>query len=130
MVEVTRQRSQLVCAVFGQELRKRPADCVQVSNAERFQRSSIGATNVERLTQLDDAVHGALEQAGESVLAFSNARFGANPAQFGRRANRKNPEDGFQLWIVRQRLRVKDCKVAEDASMIVEEWDSHVADCI
>src|SRR5262245_54737983 len=125
-----RQPSQLVCAVFGQQLKKRPANRVPVANAERLQRSSVGATNIEHLPQFDYSVHRALEQARESLLTFTNARFGANPAQLSRCSNRKNPEDGFQLRIARERLRVKDCKVAKDASLFVEEWHSHVTDCI
>ena len=60
----------------GQELKKRPADCVPVANTERFQCSAVGAANRERLAQLDYSVHGALEQTRESLLTFPDARFG------------------------------------------------------
>ena len=87
----------------------------------------VHARDAQRLVELDDRVHRAVDEARELLLALAHLGLGAQAPQLGGGARGEDVEQRVGARLLRHRPAVEHGQVAEDAAVDVEQRHAQVA---
>ena len=94
--------------------------------AEHFFGRRIDSGHVEILVQLNDRVHGAVNQPAEFFFAFAHLLFRTQATQLGRCARSEDLKQGHSSRLLGHRPLIQNRQMAKNLSVEVQERHTHI----
>ena len=95
--------------------------------AKRFFSRWIHSRHFEMLVQLDDRIHGAVNQPAEFFLALVHLGLSSETTQLGCSARRKNLKQSVSSRLFGHRSQIEDSEMPENLAVEIEQRHAHVA---